>query len=215
MKIKLVILFLLVIYSSCDRYSSRKENLLNNEINSYLDARFKSYDTVDYYENNRVKEIQELIHGEFIGDSYKFDSIGNLIGQDNYYNYPNNKWYLDEWVAYNRRGEIDSANSFYAQILIVKKCFKLNAITSEFSEKLDSSRLIVSYGDIVDTLINTSDFKKYEYCLPKNFKGKVKLIYQPMARKYAEIPDELKEIIKKTHDTLLESWFMHKEIVFY
>jgi len=36
-----------------------------------------------------------------------------------------------------------------------------------------------------------------------------------MARKYDEIPDELKEIIKKAHDFMLESWFIHKEIIFY
>jgi hypothetical protein len=84
MKIQILALFLVVFFSGCDGHSNRKDNLLNNEINSHIDSRHKTYDTVEYYPNNSVKEINELVFGQYKGDTYIFDSLGNLIEQKNY-----------------------------------------------------------------------------------------------------------------------------------
>lgn len=161
---------------ACSEEESKYIELRDNSgnlIESHYELKDKLHgERIIYHKNGSKHQVTNHVNGSYQGKVKVFDTLGNLKEiYTEYYSKLNKQWITNEQFYYSTNNKIDNSKSFYLDIDIKDFCFELNAVTGKYSEKLDSSVLVVKYDSFLDVVIAKNNFNNYSYCVPKHTKS--------------------------------------------
>ena len=166
----------LAILLSCGEEKTKYIEIRDNSGNlleSHYELKGKLHgERIIYHKNGNKRQVTNHINGLHQGKVKVYDTLGNLKEiYTEYYSKLYKEWISNEQFYYSSNGEVDNSKSFYLDIDVKDFCFELNAVTGRYSEKMDSSFLVVKYDSFLDVVIAKNNFNNYSYCVPEHTKS--------------------------------------------